>query len=562
MAQATSMDFGKLLRERYLQNVPGELVGGLIAAVVALPLALAFGEASGLGAQAGLYGAIACGFFAAMLGGTGGQVSGPTGPMTVVAAGLVAMHINQPELVIWAVILAGLIQVALGIFRLGQYVYYIPYPVVSGFMSGIGVIIIGIQIGPLMGYPGKGDVLESLQELPNAIAGLNEMALLCGVASLVIIYLFPKITKAIPSSLVALVAITLLSVWQGWDIPRIGDVPTGMPQLALPGLHHLADIHLILTAAITLALLGALDSLMTSIIVDRMTGAHHNSDQELIGQGIGNTMSGLIGGLPGAGATMRSVVNIKANGRFYLSGMVHSLVLLGVLMGLGGLVSVIPLAVLAGILISVGISIIDYRGLKSIPRCQKSDTAELLTVLVLTVFSDLIVAVGVGIIMASVLFVKKLSDSRLSEHGNLASTAEKHYNHVLEVEGIPKDLHDTVYVYQFNGPLFFGEVKNFTQTMPSMYKYHYIILHFADVPVIDQSGVMALEDSIRQLRAKNIKVLVVNMDTPVLRTYLQAGVRDLLEPEHQYQNIADAVAWIREKYDFSGEHKEAASAGK
>jgi SulP family sulfate permease len=476
-------------------------MGGLTAAIVALPLALAFGVASGLGATAGLYGAIACGIFAALFGGTPGQVSGPTGPMTVVTTGLFLAHPDHPGVIFAAVILAGVLQILLGVFRLGNLIHYIPYPVISGFMSGIGIIIILLQIPPLFGLAGGGGVLDMLRVYPRIPAEFNPAAAALGVGTFAAIVGLKKLAPRLPATLVALVLATLAAVLLGLQVPTIGPIPGGLPAPSVPRVAA-AEVHILVEAAIALALLGSIDSLLTSVVVDKITGRRHDSNRELIGQGIGNTVSGLIGGLPGAGATMRSVVNIQSGGRTNLSGTVHGLVLLAVLLGLGALTARIPLACLAGILIHVGVTIIDYRGLKSVRKAPWSDTFVMAVVLGLTVFVDLIIAVIVGIALASVLFVKNLSDARPSDHGPIADDDLP--------DGFPDALKGSVYVYTFKGPLYFGEAKNFGEVMSRLAGIRHVILVFDNVPLIDQTGAYAVEDTIERLQAKGVGVQLVH----------------------------------------------------
>jgi SulP family sulfate permease len=490
----------------FLTNPVGDLIGGLTAAIIALPLALAFGVASGLGAIAGLYGAIACGIFAALFGGTPGQVSGPTGPMTVVAAGLFMAHPDQPGAIFTAIIVAGLLQIVLGILRLGELIHYIPYPVISGFMTGIGVIIIILQLPVMFGLKGSGDVRDMLALFPRIRSELDPAATALGVTTFAIIVALKKLVPRVPGTLVALVFATIVAVVFELLVPNIGPIPREVPTPKIPQL-GLAEFRIIAQAAIALALLGSLDSLLTSVVVDRLTNTRHNSNRELVGQGIGNMASGLIGGLPGAGATMRSVVNIRSGGKTNLSGVVHGLVLLAVLLGLRTLTAHIPLACLAAILIHVGISIIDYRGLRSVFTAPRSDTAVMVIVLGLTVFVDLIVAVVVGIALASVLFVKKFADSQPSEHGTVPEP--------ILPEDFPAQLRDQIYIYTFKGPLFFGEAKNFSAVMSRLSGVRYVILVFDNAPLIDQTGAYTVEDTLEMLQSKGVRVFLVHPSAEV-----------------------------------------------
>ncbi len=517
-------DLAATIKQRYFSNIPGDLTGGIVAAIVALPLALAFGEVSGMGAAAGVYGAIACGIFASLFGGTPGQISGPTGPMTVVAAGMIATASamgHNPNILFTAIVVAGLFQVLLGIFRGGQIIHYIPYPVISGFMTGIGVIIISLQLLPLLGHPSVSKPFEALLAFPGALVNINPQALIVGVTTLVVIYLLPRFIKLVPSPLVALIIGTGLAYVLGFDIPRIEGIPTGLPEFHWPTL-QVSEFPLVIHTAVVLALLGSIDALLASVMVDRVLNIRHNTTLELIGQGIGNAASGLIGGLPGAGANMRTLINIKSGGRTQLSGIIHGLILLSIMLGLSGLVEQIPLACLAGILIFVGISIMDYRSMKNLRQASKSDVAVKITVLALTVFADLIIAVGIGMALASILFMKKLSDTHFSKHGSLKKWIDKWYGGRGDI--VPPSALEKTYVYQFNGPLFFGEVKNFNEALPKMYEYPYIILHMATVPLVDQSGVYALEDALRQFNERRCTVYLVNMTNEVQETLKEFGV--------------------------------------
>lgn len=523
-------------RFRYLR---GDISGGLMAAIVALPLALAFGVASGLGAQAGLYGAIACGILAGLFGGTPGQVSGPTGPMTVVVAALLAAHTGRPELVFAAIILGGLLQVVLGLIKGGDLIQYIPYPVISGFMSGIGLIIIAVEIPPLFGLDTPANAVEGLQALLQVPGQMNVAALGIGLLTLAIIYLLPRLLRQIPAPLVALVAGTTLAIGLGLEIPLIRDVgaiPQGLPTLTFP-LVGVGDIPLIIPAALTLALLGAIDSLLTSVVVDKITHRQHDSNRELMGQGLGNMVAGLIGGLPGAGATMRSVINVQNGGRTSLSAVIHGVILLTILLGLGTIASQIPLTVLAGILITVGISIIDARGLKSIGKAPTDDVIAMLLVLVLTVFLDLITAVLVGLSLATFLFCKRFSDLEISEHGHL--DALSHLSNVIH--RIPAERLPHIYVYTFNGPLFFGEARNFKQVMFNLPVLETVILQFQNVPLVDQTGAFTLEDAMHRLESQQVRVICVGLSDAMMNRLGRLNIMDKLRGHSCFATLEDAL---------------------
>src|ERR1700730_16042602 len=393
----------------------GDVFGGISAGIVALPLCLAFGAASGLGPEAGLYGAIAAGILAAIFGGTPVLVTGPTNPMTLVAATVVAANMlpngkANLTVIVTDFLLAGALQVLLGVLRLGGFVRYVPYPVISGFMSGIGLIIIIQQLYPIVGAePPSSDAVKILRSLPMLPGHIVWPVALLGITTLAIIQILPRLTRKIPASLVALLVVTACAVAFGINASRIGTIPAGLPALVIPKLTFDQGA-MIVTAAIELALLGAIDSLLSALLADSLTKSHHDSNRELIGQGIGNMGAALVGGLPGAGANIRTIVNIEAGGKTRLSGVIHGLFLLAVLLGLSKLVQYIPHAVLSGILVGAGLGCIDLRGLSHIHKVPRSDAAVLLVVLALTVFSGLIVAVAVGLIMASLIFMKNVAD--------------------------------------------------------------------------------------------------------------------------------------------------------
>ena len=524
------------IRERYFANPLGDLLGGLTTGIVALPMALAFGVASGLGAQAGIYGAMAAGIFAALFGGTPGQVTGPTGPMTVVTATILAGHLKHPELVFAAVVIAGFLQIIFGLIKTGQFIRYVPYPVISGFMSGIGIIITTIQIGPLFGLKGYGDVEEAIIHYSDIFTQFNLHATLIGFLAIFIVYLFPFMTKKIPPPLIALLACGFISVYFNLELPRIGEIPHGFPLVKFPKI-SLEDFHLILPSSFALAFLSSIDSLLTSLIVERITGKRHDSDQEQIGQGIGNMVSGLIGGLPNAGATMRSLVNIKSGGTTYTGGIIHGLFLLAVLVSIGSIASLVPLSCLAGILITVGIGILDYKGLKSIGKAPKEDVIVMLVTLFLTVFVDLIIAVAIGVALSSILFAKKLSDVSHSSFDSL--------EHLHEIaEHIPKEERKKIYTYTFNGPLFFGEVKNFNLALTKMKEIRYLIIKFYNVPIIDQTGAYALEDAIEQLEKQGVTVLFVGITAPIEALLKKIGTMRKIRDENCFNSFEAALSSI------------------
>ncbi|NOQ64779.1 MAG: STAS domain-containing protein [Methyloprofundus sp.] len=532
-------------------NLRGDFFGGLTAGVVALPLALAFGVQSGMGAIAGIYGAIALGIFAAWFGGTNTQISGPTGPMTVVSAVVIAKEIELHGsldaalgTIIAIFLLAGLVQIILGLLKVGQYIRYMPYPVVSGFMNGIGVIIILLQIFPFLGESSPKKILDIFSELPHALPLANPEAILLALATMATIYLFPLVTRLVPSALVALVVLTAVSTFMGLHVEIIGNIPEGLPALHFDALGHIdmRDPMLIIIPAITLAALGTIDSLLTSIVADNMTKTQHNSNKELIGQGLGNMATAVIGGIPGAGATMRTVVNINSGGKTKISGVIHGLALLFVLIGAGTYASLIPLPVLAGILITVGIGIIDYKGLKHLMCVPKTDAVVMLIVLTMTVFVDLLQAVAVGMVLASMLFMKKMSD--LVEDKSSIGSVDEHVREVawMDEAEVSDDILQKVYIKHFDGPIFFGFTSKFQEMTRALPEVDVVIMRMNKVPYIDQSGMYAIEDAVMALQEKKVLVLMVGLQNQPKDMLGRMGlIPGMVAEQHLYQDFTSCI---------------------
>jgi SulP family sulfate permease len=535
----------------------GDFFGGLTAGIVALPLALAFGVQSGLGAAAGLYGAIFLGFFAALLGGTPSQISGPTGPMTVVTTTTVAAFIAVTGTLTNATIgalvlcfaLAGILQIIMGLCKIGTLIKYIPYPVISGFMSGIGVIIILLQLFPAIGQASPKTTVDVVQTIVPAFQNINTWALLYCALTIAIIYLFPKITKAVPSTLVALLAITILSVVLGNSVPVIGDIPQGFPPLRVGDIMSVpSEFYVtILEAALTLAALGAIDSLLTSVVADNVTKTRHDSNKELVGQGVGNAVTGLFAGIPGAGATMRTLVNIRSGGRNRISGIIHAVVLLVILLGAGKYAALIPKAVLAGILITVGIGILDYKGFKHIAKVPRADAVIMIIVLFVTVFLDLLVAVGIGMFLAAILFMKKMSD--MAEEKNKTTDISSALNETSwSDEHMPAWMKDNVVVKHLDGPLFFGFASAFQQRVSQLSNIQYVIIRMERVPFIDQTGLYALEESILSLEEKGIDVLLTGLQEQPEDMLRKINlIPGLIVDEHLFKNFNNCVTWLKDK---------------
>ena len=554
----------KLVHNWRFNNLRGDVFGGITAGIVALPLALAFGVQSGAGPVAGLYGAIVLGIFAATFGGTSSQVSGPTGPMTVVAALVVIKAIEEygsleagMGFIICIFLLAGVVQILFGVLKVGTYIKYIPYPVVSGFMSGIGGIIILLQIYPFFGQTSPKKVLDVITNIVDVIPIINWEAMIIASSTIAIIYLFPKIIKTIPSTLVALISMTIVTTFIGLEVPVIGTIPSSLPELKIGAIAsiHASDITLIIELALTLALLGAIDSLLTSVIADNITKTKHHSNRELIGQGIGNIMASCIGGLPGAGATMRTLVNVNAGGQTPLSGVIHGVLLLATLLGLGNYAQEIPIPVLAGILITVGVGIIDYKGFRHIKSVPRTDAVVMLIVLGMTMFVDLIQAVAVGLILSSILFMKQMSDQLGSEVKILPI---KENCRQWWKENIPDSIADKIYVKHFPGPIFFGFAPALLAMAESLPDIRVVIFRMMNVPNIDQTGLYALEEVVLSLEKRNIAVVITGLQKQPYRMLQRINMVPGLIPENYiFDEIEDCIQWLGEELRKSAGGEEA-----
>lgn len=567
-----------------MKNLRGDILGGVTAGIVALPLALAFGvtafsvlthygysleEASSIGAKAGLYGAIGLSILAALFGGTATQISGPTAPMTTVSVKVVAVSLagvavaSQADtldralpMILATFMVAGLMQISFGILKLGKYIRYIPYSVVSGFMTGIGVIIIITSIFPFFGSanpveegfaPSLG-VLLNIHELPDLI---NWQAAALSVLSIGIIYLFPRISKVVPSPLVALILVSAFSyfILHPESVTVIGTIPQELPAIHLEmfSWFTVLEWETILLYGLALSVLGLIDSLLTSVVADNITKTKHDSNRELIGQGIGNVAVAFIGGLPGAGATMRTVVNVNSGGKTRLSGVISGLLLLVVLLVAAPLVGHIPQPVLSGILITVGIGIIDYKGISHIRKIPTTDAVVMVVVLLLTVFWDLIMAVGFGMVISSIAFMKKMSEI-VEENTEMAELSEHMDQEKWDDEvKISEEDAKKVYIKHLYGPLFFGfstKLKELVSRLPDIKVF---VIRMERVPFVDQSGIYALEEIITGLKDKGITVVMTGIQEQPLQSLERMHIiPNLVEPKHILEDITDLAGALHE----------------
>lgn len=516
-----------------MNQVKNDILAGITAAIVALPLALAFGVASGAGAIAGLYGAIILGFFTAVFGGTSTQISGPTGPMTVVLASAIAIFPNDFQTIMTIVFLSGLLQILFGFLNIGKWIKYIPYPVISGFMCGIGVIIIILQINPFLGVEPYGSIIYTIVHILDTLEKVNYEAVSLAVITLVIMFFTPKkISKVVPPALISLVVLTYFSVIMNFNISTIGEIPMGLPEFILPFSFDILQLSTIITLAITLALLGSIDSLLTSVVADSKTKTKHNSKKELVGQGLGNMICSFFGAIPGAGATMRTVVNINSGGRTKLSGIVHSITLLLIVLFLTPLASKIPLAVLAGILIKVGFDILDYKFLKIFNKVSRQNQTIMLTVFLLTIFVDLIMAVAVGITISSLIAVYEVSKNT-------------HMKTAHSKVSFDIDLHNkNIEILKINGSLFFGTASSLEEKLEKLKNNKKLILDCKDVSVFDISAMFTLEENINKFKESDLEIILV-LKYRDKRRLLSVDASNIFKKLHIYSNLDDAINYTQ-----------------
>ncbi|MCT7984883.1 SulP family inorganic anion transporter [Laspinema sp. A4] len=530
-----------------LKNIRGDAFGGVTAAIVSLPMALAFGVSSGAGPVAGLYGAVCVGFFAALFGGTPALMSEPTGPMTVVMTAIVtSMIAKNPEnglaMAFTVVMLAGLFQIIFGIFKLGKYITLMPYTVISGFMSGIGLIMIILQLGPFLGHPSKGGVLGTLRNLPMFLSNIDVPEAILAALTLGILFFMPsKFKRIVPPQLVALIVGTVFALvfFSTADIRTIGVIPMGLPQLNMP-VFTVTAFREMLIDGIVLGMLGCIDSLLTSVIADSLTRTHHDSDKELIGQGIGNIVSGLCGGLPGAGATMGTVVNIQAGGRSALSGLTRSAILLVVILWAARLTENIPMAVLAAIALKVGVDIIDWAFLKRAHRVSVKAALIMYAVIALTVFVDLIVAVGVGVFIANILTIQRMSDLH-GQDVKAITDADDEIRMTDEEKLLLQEGNGRILLFHISGPMIFGVSKAIAREQSAVENFDVLILDLSEVPMLGVTSSLAIENAIKDAIDKGRHVFIVGAAGQIKRRLERFGIVQLLPPHHMTATRVEAL---------------------
>lgn len=538
----------QLTNRIHFRNLRGDIFGGVTAAIIALPMALAFGVASGAGAAAGLWGAVLVGFFAALFGGTPTLISEPTGPMTVVMTAVIAnLTASNPEnglaMAFTVVMMAGVFQIILGSLRLGRYVTLMPYTVISGFMSGIGIILIILQIAPFLGQsnPGGG-VLGTLGSLPELLTNIQPAETALAVLTVAILLFTPsKLKRFVPPQLLALVIGTIVSLmlFTGVDIRRIGEIPMGLPALQMP-VFSADQLQIMLIDAAVLGMLGCIDALLTSVIADSLTRTEHNSNKELIGQGLGNLASGLFGGIAGAGATMGTVVNIQTGGRTALSGLTRAFILFIVVLWAGSLTSVIPMAVLAGIALKVGIDIIDWSFLNRAHQISWKGALIMYGVIALTVFVDLIAAVGIGVFVANILTIDRLSQLQAQDVRAVTDADDE-----ITLTETEKSLLDQaagrVLLFHLSGPMIFGVAKAIAREHNAVRHCEALIFDLSDVPHIGVTSSLAIENALKDALDDEREIYIVGATGQIKRRLERLGLFSLIPAEHLLMDRTEAL---------------------
>ena len=514
----------------------GDLSGGLTAAVVALPLALAFAVASGIDPKAGLYTAIVAGIIAAVFGGSPVQITGPTGAMAVILVGIVSKYGIEK---VWiAGVMAGIIQVALGVAKLGRLVKFIPYPVTAGFTNGIAVIIFCGQLNNFFGLqlPRSDHLLPGLWQTVTHLEGFNGAAV--GLATVVIItkLFWSRITTKIPGSLVGLVLATTIASFFHFDVPTIGSIPQSLPLLqAIPHWNNFGLIRELITPALALAALGSIESLLSAVVADGMTvNEKHDSDRELIGQGLANIVVPFFGGIPATGAIARTAVNVRSGGKTRLSGVIHGVALAMIVLTLAPLAAQVPLAALAGILMVTSVRMIEWEAIGLLLRATYSDFSVMMLTWMVTIFFDLVLAVEVGLIAAGVLFIKRMSELSLGK--------------VPESEafppGTPLELTKQIAVYRIDGPVFFGAAERFVTFLRDEPEVKYLILRMRFVPNMDTTGLVALEDIYQDLKRHGCRLLLSGLQLDVQKLLERTGFLDKIGRENCFETTDAAICTL------------------
>jgi SulP family sulfate permease len=533
------------------QTIKGDFTGGLTAAIIALPMALAFGlQCNPDHPEIGLYTAIFLAIIASIVAGTKTLISDPTGPMTIIAAGVIASAGGAESglsTIIVSFAFAGVFQILFGVIKVAQYVKYISYPVLSGFMGGIGIIIILFQWNSFFGDPPRKEIFDIIGHLPDPIVHHHWSAMILGLSTIGSIYIIPLISKKLPAGLIALVIGTMLSFvldpsWgKDWEFEIIGYIPNNLPTFKAEIFDfQWSNLNIAIVSGLTLAGLGTIDTLLTSVVADNLTKTKHNGNRELIGQGLGNLVTALFGGIPGAGSTTGTVANINSNGKTNLSGIFKGIFLLIVLLGLGQFLDVVPKPVLSALLISVGIGIIDFKGMKRLISLKNSDSLVLILVILLTIFANLLVAVGVGMVLSSFFFMQRMGEivDEQSKQGNISEMEKK-----LK---IPDSIKDRIFEYELDGPLFYGFSDQFKEQAEAIVGKDAVIINMSHVPYIDASGIYVLEEVIQHFKEKKIEVVLVGVKDHIFKQFEELKVIPKTLPEEKaYNSVRAGLKYLK-----------------
>lgn len=533
------------------KTIKGDFTGGLTAAIIALPMALAFGlQCNPDHPEIGLYTAIFLAIIASIVAGTKTLISDPTGPMTIIAAGIIASAGGAESglsTIIVSFAFAGIFQILFGLIKVAQYVKYISYPVLSGFMGGIGIIIILFQWNSFFGDPPRKEIFDIIGHLPEPIIHHHWSAIILGLSTLTLIYLIPLLSKKLPSGLIALVVGTIISFFldpswgSDWEFETIGFIPDNLPSFKMEIFNFdWSNLSIAIVSGLTLAGLGTIDTLLTSVVADNLTKTKHNGNRELIGQGLGNFVTALFGGIPGAGSTTGTVANINSNGTTNLSGIFKGLFLLIVLLGLGQFLDVVPKPVLSALLISVGIGIIDFKGMKRLISLKNSDSLVLVLVILLTIFANLLVAVGVGMVLSSFFFMQRMGEivDQQSKQGNISEMEKK-----LK---IPDSIKNRIFEYELDGPLFYGFSDQFKEQAEAIVGKDAVIINMSHVPYIDASGIYVLEEVIQHFKEKKIEVVLVGVKDHIFKQFEELKVIPKTLPEEKaYNSVRAGLKYLK-----------------
>ena len=524
------------------QTIKGDIFGALTSTIVALPFALAFGVTSGAGASAGIYCAIITGLFASLFGGTNQQISGPNTGLTVAMVAILTSFVAQsPEHGIAAaftvVSLAGLFQMLFGIFKLGKYFILVSYPVISGFTSGIGVLIILSQIEPLFG--------STFSDLKLSVNTLMSPTTSLGFACLLVLFLWPqRFARIVPASIIAVIAATLFFVFTGVDLPVVGAISSELPSFSMPVWESSLASEMI-KSALLIATLSTLDSLMTSLTVDSISNELHNSDQELVGQGIGNFVAGLFGALPGGGATMRTVTNLRAGGTTPLSGILHALFILAIVLWAGEYTAYIPVAVLAAILTHVGISIIDWNFLKRIHQVPLFSAALMVSTMVMSVAFDLVTAVLIGVFIANLVTIRRLSEIQLD---NINLCTAKDADHLSTPEKLLlTSIDDHVLLLNISGPIGFGVARGLKQSVSKTDQNKTLLIDFTDARFVGITSTIAIEEIIVSYQNEGREILLSSVCERVRSDFNKLKLLEKIPAKHIFDNRLDALNYLKQK---------------